>query len=110
MSQDSLVLMPWLVVAVVACAGAAPATCPASISGGGVSRQLVNASLFDGPPEEMAGLVPVSAGAMDRWALDRVDPYLVCRFQGTQTIMTFHAVGAKTCEAGGTPFRAYCKG
>ncbi len=75
MSRNSLVLMPWLAVAVVACAGAAPATCPASISDGGVSRQLIDASLFDGPPEEMADLIPIPMGAIDKWNLDSVDPF-----------------------------------
>lgn len=110
MSRNSLVLLPVLAVAVVACAGAAPATCPSSITDTGVSHQLVNASLFDGHPDQMADLVPVPAGAVDRWKLDSVDPYLVCRFQGTQRVTTLHAVAAKTCEAGGKPFRAYCKG
>ena len=101
MSRNSLV---------VPCGGAAPPSCPSSISDAGVSHELVRASLFDGPPEELADLIPVPAGAMDQWRLDRVDPYLVCRFRGTQKITTFHAVGAKVCEAGGKPFRAYCKG
>ena len=88
---------------------AAPATCPSSLPDAGSSHRLVNASLFDGPPSEMADLIPVSAGDVDRWDLDSVDPYLVCRFEGTAEVVTFHAVGAKVCEAGKTPFQAYCR-
>ncbi len=70
---------------------------------------LVNVSLYDGPPDQMADLIPVAAGETDRWNLDGADPYLVCRFDGTTTVVTLHAGGAKRCEAGGKPFQAYCK-
>ena len=88
---------------------AAPATCPSSLSDAGSRHRLVNASPFDGPPREMADLVPVPAEAVDRWSLDGVDPYLVCRFEGTTRIVTFHVVGARVCETGKTPFQAYCR-
>ena len=90
-------------------AAAAPATCPSSVSDAGSRHRLVNASLYDGPPNEMADLIPVTAGDVDRWNLDSVDPYLVCKFDGTTKVVTFHAVGAKVCEAGKTPFQAYCR-
>ena len=102
-------LWPLLGLTTVACAGAAPATCPFSLSDGGVRHALDNASLYDGPPDQRADLIPVSAGSMDRWDLDGVDPYLVCRYSGTTKVVTFHALGAKTCEGGGKPLRAYCR-
>ena len=108
MSRNSL-LWPLLCLGAVACAGAAPATCPSSLSDGGTRHALDNASLYDGPPDQMADLVPVSAGDMDRWNLDGVDPYLVCKYSGTTKVVTFHAVGAKLCEGGGKPLRAYCR-
>lgn len=102
-------LLPLLGFVVIACSAAAPATCPSSVFDAGRRHALVNASLYDGPPDQMADLIPVAAGAVDRWDLDSVDPYLVCKFQGTAKVVTFHAVGAKNCEAGKKPFQAYCK-
>jgi hypothetical protein len=100
-----------LAVTVVAGAAAAapPATCPSSITEGARKHVLDNASLYDGPPSEMADLMPVRAGAVDRWSLGNADPYLICKFSGTSKVVTFHAVGAKVCEAGKKPFQAYCK-
>ena len=110
MSRNRIV-WPLLAVAAVAptCAAAAPAICPSSLLDAGSRHRLVNAALFDGPPSEMADLVPVTAGDVDRWNLDSVDPYLVCRFQGTAEVVTFHAVGARVCEAGKSLFQAYCR-
>jgi hypothetical protein len=90
-------------------ASAAPLTCPSVLQAGTNTYSLDNASLFDGPPDQMADLVPDPAGAMDRWNLDAVDPYLVCRFFGTNQTIIFHALGAKDCEAGGKPFQAFCQ-
>ena len=105
--------LAWPLLAVTAlastCAVAEPAICPSSLQDAGGRHRLVNASLFDGLPSELADLVPVTVGDVDRWNLDSVDPYLVCRFDGTAKVVTFHAVGAKVCEAGKTPFQAYCR-
>jgi hypothetical protein len=109
MSRNSFAI-PFLVLAVVACTAAAPApaACPATVTDATGKHVLDNASLYDGPPDQMADLVPVPAGSVDRWDLDSVDPYLVCKFQGTAKVVTIHEVGAKLCEAGKTPFQAYC--
>lgn len=109
MSRNSLV--PVLAVVVVACSGAgpAPAVCPSTLQDAAGKHVLDNASLYDGPPAQMADLVPAPAGAVDRWNLDGVDPYLVCMFKGTARVVTFRAVGAKVCEARKKPFSAYCK-
>lgn len=69
---------------------------------------LDNASLFDGPPDQMTDLIPVSDKTADRWDLAGVDPYLVCRYKGTSEVVTLHAKGAKTCEATSNPFAAHC--
>jgi hypothetical protein len=109
MSSNSLAV-PFLAVAVVACTAAAPVpmACPPTITDANGTHALNNASLYDGPPDQMADLVPDRTGAVDRWSLDGVDPYLVCKFQETTKVVTLHAVGAKVCEAGKKPFQAYC--
>jgi len=43
----------------------------------------------------MANLVPVPGKTADRWDLTGVDPYLVCRYKGTNHVVTIHAQGAK---------------
>lgn len=70
---------------------------------------LVNASLYDGPPEQHADLVPEPAGKVDRWNLEGVDPYLLCHYKSTTKTIVLHAKASKVCEAGKRPFRAYCK-
>ena len=83
--------------------------CPLSLPGSAEHR-LTNASLFDGPPSQMADLVPDRDGKADRWVLDGIgDPYLVCRFAGTDKTVVLHATGAKVCSAGDKPFRAGCR-
>jgi len=99
-----------MAMVLLACqARAAPSACPSVLQAGTTKYVLDNASLFDGPPDEMADLVPDPAGGFDRWNLAAVDPYLVCRFAGTSQTITFHAAGAKDCEAGGNPFQAFCR-
>jgi hypothetical protein len=88
---------------------ATPVNCPAFVQSDSGRHILDNASLYDGPPAQMADLVPEFMVKMDRWNIDHVDPYLVCEFAGTKQTVTFHAVGARVCEAGGKPFQAYCK-
>ncbi|MCQ8280167.1 hypothetical protein NFI95_17155 [Acetobacteraceae bacterium KSS8] len=57
----------------------------------------------------MTDLIPAPAGVVDRWDIDRIDPYLVCRFAGTAQTVTIHEKGAKVCEVGDKPFRAGCR-
>jgi len=84
--------------------------CPHVLSDGHQNHVFNNASLFDGPPEQMANLVPVPGKTADRWDLTGVDPYLVCRYKGTNHVVTIHAQGAKACEVASNPFAAYCTG
>jgi hypothetical protein len=89
-------------------AHAASWICPQTLSPGRVTHTLDNASLFDGPPADLADLIPVPAGAYDEWNLQSVDPFLVCRYKGTVKTITIHANGASRCVAGGKSFQAYC--
>lgn len=58
----------------------------------------------------MADLIPEPAGNVDRWSLDGIDdPYLVCKYRGTDRTITLRSKGASVCEAGKKPFRAYCR-
>lgn len=88
---------------------ATAATCPESLGVAGAGPLLVNASVYDGQPGEMAQLVPSTDDDLDRWDVRLKDPYLVCRFQGTLQVVSLHAVGATSCEAGLKPFRASCQ-
>ena len=110
-------IMSWTRVAAISAlslmlgqaAFAAPWRCPASLTPHGDSHRLNNASLFDGPPGEMADLIPIPSGAYDRWDVRNADPYLVCKYAGTDKIITLHAQGAARCQAGGQPFQAVCE-
>jgi hypothetical protein len=109
MSSNSAARLIALVALLAGPGVAAPVACPSSIGDGAAQHRLTNASIFDGPPEEKADLVPDSSGRLDLWKLEGVDAYLVCRFAGTERVVTLHAVGAKICEAGAKPFRATCR-
>ena len=98
-----------LCVVPMASAIAAPVKCPSSINDAGIKHVLNNASLYDGPPDQMADLIPIPVGAVDQWTLDGVDPYLVCKFQNTTKVVTFHVTAANVCETGKKPFQVYCK-
>ncbi|WP_422865652.1 STY0301 family protein [Endosaccharibacter trunci] len=100
---------PSVVLIAMSCAAAGPAACPPDIFTKDGKHRLVNASLFDGPPSHMTDLIPAPAGVVDRWDIDRIDPYLVCRFAGTAQTVTIHEKGAKVCEVGDKPFRAGCR-
>ncbi len=98
-----------LCILAIGCAQAAPVACPARISDAGVKHVLFTASLFDGPPERMVDLMPDDVGTMGRWLLDDIDPYLVCRYKGTQKTVTYHVKATRVCEGSKKPFRVYCK-
>ncbi len=98
-----------LCIAAIGCAQAAPVACPAHISDAGVRHALVGVALFDGPPEKMVELMADNSGTMGKWLLDDIDPYLVCRYKGTEKTVTYHVKAARVCKAGKKPFQAYCK-
>ncbi|GLU31599.1 STY0301 family protein [Trinickia caryophylli] len=110
-SSKVLAALAGAVLATAACA--APKhkfECPSSLKVAGHEHALDNASLFDGPPEKQVDLIPISGKTADRWDLTDVDPYLVCRYEGTSQVVTIHAEGAKACEVTSKPFAAYCTG
>lgn len=85
-------------------AHAAPISCPPEIQVSGVERSLSNANVFDGPPVELASLVPVN-GVWDTKVEDSATGqyYLVCEYAGTSSIMTIPLpTKIKACELGGT--------
>jgi hypothetical protein len=108
LSKPFFAIFGWAIACSVCAAPAHRFECPSTLSDGPKHYALDNASLFDGPPEQMADLIPVSGKTADRWDLTGVDPYLVCRYQGTDKVVTIHAQGAKVCEAKSKPFTAYC--
>jgi hypothetical protein len=63
--------------------------CPDKITDQGHQRVLERASVFEGPPEELADLIPVA----ERWDLEPYQGtdrslYLVCRYKQTNTTVT----------------------
>ncbi len=87
MSSTSLLAAAVLTLASFSAIAAPPtASCPAYISEDGNTHSLSDASVFDGPPSEMADLVPTDAG----WDLTsyKSSPrplYLVCKYQHSTT-------------------------
>ena len=84
---------------------AAPlATCPQSIEDGSQSYTLNDASLFDGPPEELADLEPDNEGEMV-WSLPDYQNsaqqreqalYFVCKYSKTTKTLTLTVPQAAT--------------
>jgi hypothetical protein len=106
--NKALLSVAFCLVGFSACAGTTHRfECPSTLSDGHQIHALNNASLFDGPPEQMADLTPAS-GKADRWDLTGIDPYLVCRYRGLDKVVTLGAKGSKAYEATSTPFAAYC--
>jgi hypothetical protein len=86
--------------------------CPALLEG----HAYLRASVFDGPPEEQADLVPDDRrGGVDRWQVGSVfetgrEPYLVCRYQDTDRAMTFRLQRpVSVCLAPVLPRTAFCR-
>jgi hypothetical protein len=88
--------------------GAAPlATCPQSIKEGSQSYALNDASLFDGPPEELADLMPDRDGEMV-WSLPAYQKsaqqrgealYFVCKYlKSKRTLSLKVSKAATTCS------------
>ncbi|PPQ34471.1 STY0301 family protein [Rhodopila globiformis] len=105
-----------MVLSLLLAAGSAPGMaevrCPPLLEGHAYAR----ASVFDGPPEEQADLVPDDQrGGVDRWEVGfifrtRRAPYLVCRYRGTERTVTFRLqrpVGV--CLAPVPPRTAFCR-
>jgi hypothetical protein len=104
MSSSSLVIALALYGMTTGVAYAATVRCPPTIMVNGHRHPLAGADLFDGPPAELASLIPVNG----RWDLASIrgtagDFYLVCKFKdaaATRTIAVPKAVTA--CAIQGT--------
>jgi hypothetical protein len=84
---------------------AAPA-CPAYVHVAGGDHALADASLFDGPPAELADLEPVDGGwDLRDYAKSPRPLFLVCRYRATKEIKTVEVPrGTPACrvhEVGG---------
>jgi len=83
--------------------------CPSSLIEGKTKRALDHVNVYDGPPENLASLIPVPAGKADMWdGLQYVDAYLVCEYKGTDKIIAIHALGATVCKVTDHPSAAFC--
>ena len=101
---------PAIALSALSCAAAGPAPCPSTLTDPAGRHALVKVSLYDGPPNRMADQIPVPDGHGARWDIDRrMDPYLVCSFEGTKQTVTLHESGAKICKATDHPTRAWCQ-
>ena len=99
----------FLCISVLLCSAAAPLTCPGFVKDFSGEHALDNVSVFDGPPEQRADLIPDAYKGTAVWDARHIDPYLVCRYQGTGRTVAFHAVGARFCAGRHKPIRAYCR-
>lgn len=75
--------------------------CPSPLVDEKGKHTLIHVDVFDGPPQDRAFLEAITN-------LKGRDPYLVCSYQGTDKVVTIHAVGAGSCAAPDEPNTAYC--
>jgi hypothetical protein len=83
--------------------------CPSPLVDGKVKRSLSHIDVFAGPPKRMASLMPASTddgGIFE--GLEGADAYLVCRYKGTNKIITIHAPDATFCKALIHPDVVFC--
>jgi hypothetical protein len=83
-------------------------TCPSSIEIRNTRYPLINAGVFDGPPEELAQLVPIPGRFPQHILLNKENIYLVCGYAGYPNKIIVHAKGASYCGYDDTPFHAGC--
>jgi hypothetical protein len=84
-------------------------SCPATFSDGHTIYHLYHAKLFDGPVCKKVQLKPEFKNDKDIWVLDtRVDPSLVCIYDGTRHYIVLDANGAIYCEKTNAPVQAKC--
>lgn len=75
--------------------------CPSPLLIGNVKHALKHVAVYDGPPKDRASL--------QAWdSLKDVDAYLVCAYEGTDKVVTIHAVGSTSCDATDKPQAAFC--
>jgi hypothetical protein len=87
---------------------AAKWACPSSIEARDVRYPLINAGVFDGPPEELAQLTPIPGRFPQHVLLNRENIYLVCEYEGYPNRIIVHAKEASYCGYSDAPFHAAC--
>ncbi len=78
----------------------APVVCPDQIVRHGHTYWLDNASVYDGLPSRTADLEPFPQGSISRWdwrGNPDIDPYLLCRFGHSASVVVFHVPDATVC-------------
>jgi hypothetical protein len=104
MSSSSLVMGLAFCGMTAGAAHAATVRCPPSITINGHRHPLADADLFDGPPAQLASLIPVNG----RWDLASIrgaagDFFLVCKFKDAAATRTVAVPKAATvCAIQGT--------
>ncbi|PIT07279.1 hypothetical protein BGI30_10680 [Snodgrassella alvi] len=84
-------------------------SCPVTFSDEHGTYRLINVRLFDGPICKKVELVPEFKKEKLIWILDaRMDPSLVCLYNGTNHYIVLDAKGATSCEKKGVPVQAKC--
>ncbi|WP_239427690.1 STY0301 family protein [Snodgrassella communis] len=84
-------------------------SCPATFSDRHTIYHLYHAKLFDGPVCKKVQLQPEFKNDKEIWVLDaRMDPSLVCIYDGTNHYIVLDANGATYCEITKAPVQAKC--
>ncbi|PIT16585.1 hypothetical protein BGI33_02825 [Snodgrassella alvi] len=84
-------------------------SCPATFSDRHTIYHLYHAKLFDGPVCKKVQLKPEFKNDKEIWVLDtRMDPSLVCIYDGTNHYIVLDANGATYCEKTNAPVQAKC--
>jgi hypothetical protein len=84
-------------------------SCPATFSDEHGTYRLINVRLFDGSICKKVELVPEFKKEKVIWILDtRMDPSLVCLYNGTSHYIVLDANGATYCEKTNAPVQAEC--
>ena len=93
-----------VVIVLLGCCDARAATtsCPAFVSDGGVTHPLTDASVFDGPPSQLADVEPTDRGWDFRFYRNSPRPiFLVCKYRGSRATRTLQvAKDTATCTIG----------
>jgi hypothetical protein len=103
MSFSNRLAIAFALCACVACRAAEPHRyeCPSPLMLNHVGHVLAHVHVYDGPPKNGVDL--------EAWdSLEGIDPYLVCHYEGTDKVVTIHAIGSKSCDAADHPAAAFC--
>lgn len=96
----------WGTLALCSCLAAHAAAphryqCPSHLVVGKTKHAFSYATVYDGPPEQLASLEGTDS-------LEGADVYLVCKYKRTDKVVTIHAVGSKSCNGTEQPPTVFC--